>query len=84
MDERIKTLAHLLVTYSTKIRPSERVLVDFEGRDTLPLIKRLIKEIYAAGGVPFVTQRDSSLSREILLDANEKQLQDMADWQMSR
>ena len=44
MDERIKKLASQLVNYSTKVQPGEQVLIDYEGEDTKPLIKQLIRE----------------------------------------
>ena len=73
MDERIQKLAKTLVSYSTKIQPGERVLISYEGEQAKPLIFALIREVYAAGGIPYAEVRDSQVQREILLGATEDQ-----------
>jgi aminopeptidase len=74
MDPRIEKLAKNLVTYSNNIKPGEKVLISYEGDSTVPLIRQLIKEVYAAGGVPFCEIRDSRITREVLLGASEEQV----------
>ncbi len=74
MDQRIKKLSNLLVNYSTAIQPGQRCLIDYSGEAPLPLVRQLIRDVYAAGGVPYVTSREDSLTREILLGADETQL----------
>lgn len=83
MDERLKKLSSLLVNYSTNIKPGERCLIDFVGNTPLPLVRQLIQDVYAAGGIPFVSSREDSLSREILLNANEEQLSIMNENQLA-
>lgn len=83
MDERIKKLSGLLVNYSTKIQPGDRCLIDFVGNSPLELIRQLIKDVYAAGGIPFVSNREDSLTREILLGASQEQLELMNESQLS-
>ena len=73
MDERIQKLAKNLVGYSTKIEPGERVLISYEGEGAKPLILALVREVYAAGGIPYAEVRDSQVQREILLGATEEQ-----------
>lgn len=75
MDERIKKLSDLLVNYSTRIQPGEKVLINYEGAETLPLIKQLIKDVYKAGGMPYAESRDASVTREILMHASEEQIE---------
>ncbi len=82
MDPRIKKLSKLLVEYSTDIKKGERCLIDYEGNSTKDLVRQLIKDIYAAGGVPFVRSRDSKLNREILLGCSEEQLNFMCECQL--
>lgn len=84
LDSRIKKLSELLVEYSTEIKKGEKVLIDFEGKETLPLVRQLVKDIYKAGGIPFTEIRDSSVTREILLGATEEQIQIMCDYQLER
>ncbi|MDR0519712.1 MAG: aminopeptidase [Clostridiales Family XIII bacterium] len=74
MDERIIKLAKNLVNYSCSIESGEKVLISYEGGSAKPLVRQVIKEVYAAGGVPFAEIRDSQVTREILLGAAEPQL----------
>lgn len=84
MDPRIKKLADVLVNYSCRVQKGEKVLVSFEGESTKPLAKQIIKEIYAQGGYPYSEIRDSSITREILLGANEEQVQFMNEYQLAQ
>lgn len=80
MDTRIKKLADVLVHYSCNIQKGERVLISYDGDSAKPLVKQLIKKIYACGGYPYVEIRDSSITREILLGCNEEQLEFMNEY----
>lgn len=75
MDERIKRLADLLVNYSCKVKPGEKVLIHYEGDSCRNLARQLVKNVYAAGGFPYVEISDSSISREILLGCSESQIE---------
>lgn len=52
-DPRIQQLAHNLITFSCRIQPGEKVLVEGIG-EVQELVRALVREAYAAGGVPFV------------------------------
>ncbi|MGI6258008.1 MAG: aminopeptidase [Anaerovoracaceae bacterium] len=84
MDTRIKKLSKLLVEYSCNIQKGEKVLISYEGADTKPLIKQLIKDVYAAGGFPYVEIRDSSITREILLGAEEEQIAFRKEYELAQ
>jgi aminopeptidase len=84
MDERIKKLSQALVGYSCNVRKGEKVLVSYEGEACKPLIRRLIKDIYRAGGLPYAEVRDSSIAREILLGCEEGQIDFMKDYQLAQ
>lgn len=84
MDTRIKQLADVLVHYSCNVQKGEKVLVSYDGATAKPLIKQIIKEIYACGGLPYTEIRDSSISREILLGCTEEQLQFMNEYQLKQ
>lgn len=75
MDERIKRLADLLVNYSCRVKPGEKVLIHYEGDSCRNLARQLVKNVYAAGGFPYVEISDSSISREILLGCSESQIE---------
>ena len=75
MDERIKRLADLLVNYSCRVKPGEKVLIHYEGDSCRDLARQLIKEVYKAGGLPYAEISDSSISREILMGCTEEQVE---------
>ena len=44
MDIRDTKLSNLLISYSTEIKPGEKVLIEYEGVCCLPLVKALIRD----------------------------------------
>jgi aminopeptidase len=80
MDYRINKLAKNLVNYSCGVEKGDMVLVSYEGDSAKPLARQIIKEVYAAGGLPFTEIRDSQITREVLLGASEDQLEFMNDY----
>ncbi|MDR1135143.1 MAG: aminopeptidase [Clostridiales Family XIII bacterium] len=84
MDDRIKRLSQVLVSYSCDIKPGEKVLISYEGESCKPLIKEIIKDVYSAGAWPYFEARDSTISREILLGCGEEQIEFMKDCQLEQ
>ncbi len=84
MNTRIKKLSNLLVNYSTNVKPGEKVLISYEGSVCLPLVKQLIKDVYKAEGLPYTEIRESSVTRELLLSAEKKQLEFMNEYQLNQ
>lgn len=82
MDERIKELARNLVNYSCEVQPGEKVLVQVNGESAKPLVRQLIKEVHKAKAYPFVSMVDSSINRELFLEASQEQLEVMADYEL--
>lgn len=82
MDPRIKQLANGLVHYSCSVKPGERVLISYEGSSSKNLARQLVKEVYRAGGFPFVEIRDSAMQRELLLGCEEKQVKFINEYQL--
>jgi aminopeptidase len=78
MEERIKVLAHNLVNYSMEVKKGDKVYIHYIGAATKKLARQLVKEVYAAEGVPFVHYTDVTLQREVLLSCTEEQLSMMA------
>ena len=72
-DPRIKVLAANLVRYSCSVKPGENVLIESIGGND-DLTRALIKEVYAAGGQPFLMLGDKAMDRELILGATEEQL----------
>jgi len=82
-DPRIETLAKNLVNYSCEVKQGERVLIETKGFE-LPLAKALVKEVYKAGGLPFVTVKNDEITRAILNGCNQEQIELMADFELAR
>lgn len=78
MDERIKKLAYNLVNYSVTVKPGEKVYIHYIGETTKLLAMQLVREVYAAGGVPFVHYTDTTLQREVLKNCTPQQMELMA------
>ena len=79
MDERIKKLAENIVNYSCRVEKGENVLISCVGREPLPLVRAIIKEIYSKGAMPYVDLSDSSVERELLKGMTDEQLELMAE-----
>jgi aminopeptidase len=84
MDERVKTLAKNLVGYSIDTKPGNKILVSYEGTESKPLIRQIIKEIYKAGALPYAEVRDSQITREIILESTEDQLEYLNKWSLDQ
>lgn len=72
-DDRQKLLAKNLVTYSCGVKKGDKVWIDAAGCDG-NFTSLLVREIYAAGGMPFVNLRDNRIQREILAGATDEML----------
>ena len=67
MDSRDIKLADVLVNYSTSIQKGDNVFIEYEGECCLDLVKQIIRDVYEAGGKPFVTVRDQRIIREVCM-----------------
>ncbi|NGQ97245.1 aminopeptidase [Brevibacillus sp. SYP-B805] len=72
-DPRLDQLADVLVNYSTRVQKGENVLIYAIG-DVNELVKAVIRQVYAAGGHPYVQLVQPSILRELMLQTNEEQL----------
>ena len=73
MDPRVEKLAQGLVNFSTKVQPGDNVLIEATN-DADMLVKALIREVYKAGGRPFVWLRKTEIERELAKGYSEEQL----------
>jgi len=73
IDQRMKKLADILVTYSVKIKPGEKVLVEAFDLQS-EMISLLVNRITEAGGLPFVNTYQSRVMRSLLMNATEEQM----------
>ena len=82
MDPRVIKLSQMLTGYSCDLKKGERVLIDYEGESTKPLVRQLIKDAYKLGAKPYVNHRDGQILREFLLGADENQIKFLNDYQL--
>lgn len=73
MDSRIEKLANILITFSTEVKPGENVLIS-SGNGNDMLVKALVREVYKAGGRPFVWLQNAAIERELGMGYTEEQL----------
>jgi aminopeptidase len=82
-DPRYSKLAKLLVTYSTRVQPGDRVLLDLTDVPDEMAVE-LIRAVRVAGGTPLIDVRHSRVSREVLRGANEKHAALVRDLELAR
>jgi aminopeptidase len=83
IDLRYRKLANLLVNYSTALKKGERVLVDATDVPDEFTVE-LMRAARRAGGIPLVEVRHSRISREVLLDTNQRHASLVRDIEMFR
>lgn len=72
-DPRVAKLADVLVGYSTRVQPGEKVLVEaYDVPDAV--VTTLVDRIAEAGGLPFVTVKRNSILRALYQNATEEQM----------
>ena len=79
-DPRIETLAKNLIHYSVDLQKGENVLIENYGLEK-GLVTALIKAAYEAGGIPFVSIKDASVERALLMGATEEHYNHIADFE---
>ncbi len=83
MDPRYSQLAQLLTTFSIRLQPGERVLIDaFDIPETMTVA--LIRAVRAAGGVPYVQIHQGRVSREIANGATDEQFSAQSELELAR
>ncbi|HEY3365752.1 MAG TPA: aminopeptidase [Symbiobacteriaceae bacterium] len=83
MDPRIRTLARNLIRYSTDLKAGEKILIDVYGLE-VPVVRALIEETYAVGGIPFASIKDQQVQRALLMGATAEQWSMMAKYESDR
>jgi aminopeptidase len=78
IDPRMTKLADLLVNYSCKVQPKERVAIDaIDIPDEMTCV--LIDAVVAAGGLPFVETLHARVRRKQQMNCSEEQLKLLCD-----
>lgn len=82
-DPRFDKLAKLLVEYSTRLKRNEKVLIEaFDVPDQMTIA--LIRAVRKAGAIPFVQVQRAQISRELALEASDRQLNLAARHELAR
>jgi len=76
MDPRWKQLGELLVNYSTKVQPGERVMIAMMEPETFPLVQAVYRAVIKAGGYPQVQFLSETLRNSLLRYGSKEQI----DW----
>ena len=74
MDQRWRELARVLVDYSAKVKPGERVMIAMGEAETLPLMTTLYEACIKAGALPQVQFLSETLRHSLLKHGNDEQL----------
>ena len=74
MDQRWKQLGELLVNYSTRVQPGERVMIAMIEPETFPLAQAVYEAAVKAGGYPQVQLLSERLRHALLCYGNEDQI----------
>jgi len=74
MDQRWKRLGELLVNYSTRVQPGERVMIAMIEPETFPLALAVYEAAVKAGGLPQVQLLSERFRRALLGFGNESQV----------
>lgn len=83
IDSRLARLADILVNYSTKVAPGEKVLIQDNNIEE-PFVCALVEAVHRAGGIPFVSLRDKAIDRALYRSAGEEQLRLQAKFERDR
>ncbi len=71
IDPRDKQLAHLLVTYSTRVKRGDVAIISAVGTDCLPLAHACLEEVLSVGGVPLLQYVDPLMLRTLVLSGDD-------------
>lgn len=82
-DARYSQLADIIVNYSTRVQPEEKVLIDYT-EIPAEMISVLIQKVAEKGAFPFVDTRDSRVQRILLMNATEDQMRIQGDCELYR
>ena len=73
-DERISKLVRKVLTESLNLRPGEKVYLEFEGEQTLPVMEEFIRQTIKLGAVPFYFFNDTVHHIAVTQGASEEQM----------
>ena len=82
-DPRVAKLADILIGYSTRVQPGEKVLVEaYDAPDEV--VTALVDRIAQAGGLPFVTLKRNKVLRALYKHATKEQMRLTGELEQAR
>lgn len=82
-DPRVAKLTDVLIGYSTKVQPGEKVLLEaFDIPDDV--VTTVVDRIAEAGGLPFVSVKRNNVLRALYLNASEEQMRITGEVELAR
>lgn len=74
MDPRWRQLGEILVSWSTGVKPGEKVMIAMGELESFPLVRGVYEAVIRAGGFPQVQFLSESLRHQVLLHGSPEQL----------
>lgn len=74
MDQRWKRLGEILINYSTRVKPGERVMIAMTEPETFPLAQAVYEAAVKAGGYPQIQLLSERLRHALLSYGNDDQI----------
>ena len=73
-DDRWDRLAEILVNYSTRVKPGERVMINMMEPETQPAVEAVYRAVVRAGGYPEVYYSSDFLKRIMMTEGTTEQV----------
>ncbi len=72
--ERVEKLAKIIVNHSVKVKENDRVLVAYQGIESMPLVKAIVKEVINNKGVVICDYQNQDITNYIQDNISDKQI----------
>ena len=82
LDPRVEKLAENLVRYSLKVQKGEKVLIEAFDTDS-QITVMLAKQVFAAGGYPFINLYDEKVQRALLSQGDDEYFKTLASYALT-
>ena len=73
--ERIEKLAKIIVNHSVKVKENDKVLVAYQGIESMPLVKAIVKEVINNKGVVVTDYQNQDITNYIHENISDKQIE---------
>ena len=73
--ERLEKLAKIIVNHSIKVKENDRVLISYDGIESMPLVKKIVREVINNKGVVETDYQNQDLSDYICENLTDKMIE---------